>query len=127
MAMAMQNGELDACANLGYSTLPLFENNSNFEINSAATSRSYMFVFNTQSDKFSDDANVRKAVTMAINKEGFVNTLMNGFGEVAELCYPASYEFGDSKVNGPDYNQGRSKKIVGRRRLDRYGRRRLSR
>ena len=53
--------------------------------------------FNTQSEEFSD-VNVRKAVTMAINKEGFVNTLMNGFGEVAQLCYPASYEFGDSKV-----------------------------
>ena len=97
MAMALQNGELDACANLGYANLPIFENNSNFEINSAATSRSYMFVFNTQSEEFSD-VNVRKAVTMAINKEGFVNTLMNGFGEVAQLCYPASYEFGDSKV-----------------------------
>lgn len=46
-----------------------------------------MFIFNTQSDEFSD-VNVRKAVTMAINKEGFVNTLMNGFGEVAQLCYP---------------------------------------
>ena len=104
MAMALQNGELDACANLGYANLPIFENNSNFEINSAATSRSYMFVFNTQSEEFSD-VNVRKAVTMAINKEGFVNTLMNGFGEVAQLCYPASYEFGDSKVKGPEYKQ----------------------
>ena len=68
MAMALQNGELDACANLGYANLPIFENNSNFEINSAATSRSYMFVFNTQSEEFSD-VNVRKAVTMAINKK----------------------------------------------------------
>ena len=111
MAMALQNGELDACANLGYANLPIFENNSNFEINSAATSRSYMFIFNTQSDEFSD-VNVRKAVTMAINKEGFVNTLMNGFGEVAQLCYPASYEFGDSKVKGPQYNQEEAKKLL---------------
>lgn len=111
MAMAMQNGELDACANLSYTSLPLFENNNNFKINSTATSRSYMFTFNTKSDKFAD-ANVRKAVTMAINKENFVNTLMNGYGQVAELCYPASYEYGDSKVNGPDYNQEEAKRLL---------------
>ena len=70
-----------------------------------------MFTFNTKSDKFAD-ANVRKAVTMAINKENFVNTLMNGYGQVAELCYPASYEYGDSKVNGPDYNQEEAKRLL---------------
>ncbi len=111
MAMAMQNGELDACANLGYSTLPLFENNSSYTIHSTATSRSYMFTFNTQSGPFSD-ANVRKAVTMAINKEGFVNTLMHGFGQAAQLCYPASYEFGDSKVTGPAYDQAQAKQLL---------------
>lgn len=111
MSMALQNGELDACANLGYANLPTFQNNSNFEIGSVATSRSYMFMFNTKSDKFSD-INVRKAVTMAINKEGFVNTLMNGFGKTAELCFPASYEFGDSKIKSPKYNPEEAKKLL---------------
>lgn len=111
MSMALQNGELDACANMSYSNVPLFQNNDNYSIHSAATSRSYMFLFNTQSDKF-EDVNVRKAVTMAINKEGFVNTLMNGFGQAAQLCYPESYTFGDSKVNGPEYNLEEAKTLL---------------
>ena len=111
MAMAMQNGELDACANLGYDTVPMFENNSNYNIHSIASSRSYLYVYNTKNEYFSDP-NVRRAVSMTIDKEGFVNTLMNGFGSVADLCFPESYEFGDSKLTGPEYNPEEAKKLL---------------
>ena len=111
MSMAMQNGELDACANLGYDTVPTFRNNRNFKIDSAATSRSYMFMFNTQDEALSE-GNVRKAVSMAINKQGFVNTLMNGYGAVAQLCFPESYAFGDSKVQGPQYDTEQAKALL---------------
>ncbi len=111
MALAMQNGELDACANLTYANIPIFQDRDDYKISSASTSRSYMFLFNTQSDKF-QDVNVRKAVTMAIDKDGFVNSLMSGFGAVAQLCYPESYAFGDSKVDGPDYDLEAAKALL---------------
>lgn len=111
MSLAAQNGELDACANLGYDTVPVFQNNSKFNIDSTATSRSYMFMFNTKDEALSD-IKVRQAISCAINKDAFVNTLMNGFGEVAQLCFPKSYTFGDSKVKGPEYNPEQAKKLL---------------
>lgn len=111
LSMAMQNGELDACANLGYDTMPNFQNNSQFKIESVATSRSYMFMFNTTKEVLSD-LRVRQAISMAINKEGFVNTLMHGFGAAAQLCFPSSYEFGDSKLQGPVYAPDQAKKLL---------------
>lgn len=111
MAMSLQNNELDVCANLGYSNMQLFKDNSAYQINSASTSRSYMFLFNTKSEEF-QDVNVRKAVTMAIDKESFVNTLLNGYGSAADLLYPESYTFGDSKLEGPSYDVDAAKKLL---------------
>ena len=89
----------------------MFENNSNYNIHSIASSRSYLYVYNTKNEYFSDP-NVRRAVSMTIDKEGFVNTLMNGFGSVADLCFPESYEFGDSKLTGPEYNPEEAEKLL---------------
>lgn len=111
MAMALQNNELDVCANLSYNNMQLFKDNSDYEINSASTSRSYMFMFNTK-DEALQDVNVRKAVTMAIDKQSFVNTLLSGYGSVAELLYPESYTFGDSKLDGPDYDVDAAKQLL---------------
>ena len=86
MTMALQSGELDAAYGLPYSNLILFRDEP-YTISSADTSRTFFGQFNGSSEVLQDDR-VREAVIGAIDREGFVNTLMEGNGSVAEGPFP---------------------------------------
>ena len=73
LTMAMQNGELDAVQGLPYSSLQLFQNDS-YKISQVNTSRVYQAAFNFKTPAL-QDLNVRKAISMAIDKENFCKVL----------------------------------------------------
>ena len=102
MTMALQSGELDAAYGLPYSNLILFRDEP-YTISSADTSRTFFGQFNGSSEVLQDDR-VREAVIGAIDREGFVNTLMEGNGSVAEGPFPSYFAFGDSKVQEESYD-----------------------
>ena len=86
LTMGLQSGELDAVYGLPYASYPLFEND-NYNINSAATSRAFFLQLNFDNDLF-QDKNIRSAIAMAIDKDGFVNVLLGGHGKVANGPFP---------------------------------------
>lgn len=81
LALALQSGEINAAYGMAYASYPVFEND-NYQFTSVQTSRSFYVQMNYTSPVVADDA-VREAITMGIDKDSFVNVLLNGYGYVA--------------------------------------------
>jgi len=107
LTMGLQSGELDAVYGLPYASYPLFEND-NYNINSAATSRAFFLQLNFDNDLF-QDKNIRSAIAMAIDKDGFVNVLLGGHGKVANGPFPM--QDGDSL--NYSFSPDKSKELLG--------------
>ena len=110
LTMAMQNGELDAVQGLPYSSLKLFGGND-YKISQANTSRVYQAAFNFKTPEL-QDLNVRKAISMAIDKENFCKVLLDGNGTPAVGAFPANLSFGGDKVHAEKFNLDGAKKLL---------------
>lgn len=110
LTMAMQNGELDAVQGLPYASLQLFSGD-NYKISQVNTSRVYQAAFNFKTPEL-QDLNVRKAISMAIDKENFCKVLLNGNGTPAIGAFPANLPFGGDKVNTVPYDLDAAKKLL---------------
>lgn len=110
MTMAMQSGELDAAYGLPYASLPLFAEEP-YSVSSVETSRSFFGQVNYAAEALQDDQ-VREAIAMSIDKEGFVTTLLQGNGTTAAGPFPANFTFGDETVSAPEYNPEGAKKLL---------------
>ena len=110
LTMALQSGEIDAAYGMPYASYPLFQSDD-YTISSCATSRAFFAHMNFQSSIIQDAA-VRKAIAMGIDKDGFVNTLLGGNGYPAVGVYPASFSFGGDAVHTESYDPDGAKKIL---------------
>lgn len=110
LTSALQSGEIDASYGLPYASYQLFEN-SRYTISDCSTSRVFFGQMNYSSTIIQDDA-VRKAIAMGIDKEGFVNTLLNGRGEVATGAFPNSFSFGGQTVTTETYDPEGAKAVL---------------
>ncbi|MCR4611346.1 MAG: ABC transporter substrate-binding protein [Lachnospiraceae bacterium] len=104
LSAALQTGDIDAAYGMAYEAYPNFENNK-YQFSSIQTSRTFFTSMNMESPVISDKA-VREAIAYGINKEGFVNTLLNGHGVVGAGAFPDGFSnFGGDKVkNAKKYN-----------------------
>ena len=109
LAMSLQNGDIDAAYGMAYASYPLFENDD-YVFSSTATSRAFYLQMNYHSEIMNDDA-VRQAIAMGIDKEGFVNTLLNGYGYVGEGAFPDTFSFGQG-VEAKQYDPEGAKKVL---------------
>ncbi|MBE8952893.1 MAG: ABC transporter substrate-binding protein [Quinella sp. 1Q7] len=110
LTMAMQNGELDAVQGLPYSSLKLFGGDG-YKISQAETSRVYQIAFNFNTPEL-QDVNVRRAISMAVDKDGFCKVLLDGNGTPAVGPFPANLTFGDNAVHAAPYDLDGAKKIL---------------
>lgn len=110
LTMALQAGEIDGAYGLPYSSLTLFEND-NYTISGCATSRTFFAHMNFESEIIQDDA-VRQALAMGIDKERFVNDLLDGNGYAAEGAFPDSFSFGGDAVTAASYDPEGAKEIL---------------
>ena len=58
-----------------------------------------------------DDA-VREAIAMGIDKDSFVNVLLNGYGYVATGAFPDTVDFGGSTLNAKTYDPEGAKAVL---------------
>lgn len=110
LALALQSGEIDAAYGMAYGSYPLFENDR-YTFSGTQTSRAFYCQMNFASPVIQDDA-VRKAVAMGIDKEGFVNTLLSGYGYVGVGAFPDTVAFGGSTLTAPTYDPGEAKAVL---------------
>ena len=62
-------------------------------------------------DRIKDPA-VRRAIAMGINKEGFVNALLQGKGYVAWGPYPSNFSFGGELEGAKSYDPEQAKRLL---------------
>ena len=110
LTMAMQNGELDAVQGLPYSSLELFQNDK-YKLSQVDTSRIYQAAFNYKTPEL-QDLNIRKAISMAFDKQNFTKVLLNGNGTPAVGPFPANLSFGDDTVHTVEYNLDGAKALL---------------
>ena len=110
MTMALQSGEVDAAYGMPYASYPLFENDD-YTFSSTATSRAFFAWMNFESP-ITSDASVRKAIAMGIDKEGFVETLLNGYGFPGAGAFPESFSFGGQNVTTESYDPEAAKQVL---------------
>ena len=103
LSAALQSGDIDAAYGMAYEAYPNFEN-SNYQFSSIQTSRAFFASMNMTSPIIQDDA-VRKAIAMGIDKAGFVATMLDGHGVVANGAFPDGFStFGGDKITTEGYD-----------------------
>lgn len=110
LTMALQTGEIDGAYGMPYASYPLFEG-GDYTISSCATSRVFFVSMNFESAIIQDPA-VRKALAMGIDKQRFVDTLLDGHGYPAVGVYPDSFSFGGDAVTAQGYDPQEAKKVL---------------
>lgn len=93
LTMALQSGEIDAAQGLPYASLKLFRDNPAFTISSTDTSRVFQAALNYDSPAL-QDARVRAAVALAVDREAFCKILLDDNGTPASGPFPASLPYG---------------------------------
>lgn len=111
LTMAMQSGELDAVQGLPYASLTLFQDNSDYKVSSADTSRVFFAQLNYETLALQED-NVRKAIAMGIDKEGFTKNLLSGNGTPAVGAFPDNFTFGNASVTAFGYDPEEAKELL---------------
>ena len=111
LAMALQNGEIDAAQGLPYAALSLFENSGAYKISSVDTSRTFHAAFNFATPALQDER-VRRAIALCMDRETFARVQLLGNGSPAAGPFPANLPFGGDNVKGPGCNLQEAKALL---------------
>ena len=114
LALALQSGEINAAYGMAYASYPIFEND-NYTFSSIQTSRCFWGMVNLHEENpgyaIMSDPAVRQAIAMGINKQGFVDVLLNGYGYTATGAFPDSFAFGQG-INTVSYDPEQAKVVL---------------
>ncbi len=110
LTMALQSGEIDGAYGLPYASYPLFENDD-YTFSKTATSRAFFVHMNFESSIIQDKA-VREAIALGIDKERFVNELLDGNGYEAIGPFPDNFSFGGHAVRAKEYDPKTASSIL---------------
>lgn len=111
LTAALQTGDIQGTYGLQYDNYALFDGNPEYILNSCATSRCFFGQFNFESE-IMQDQNIRKAVEMGIDKEGFCSVIMEGRGLPAKAAFPDSFSYGNEAVETVSYDPEGAKKLL---------------
>ena len=111
LTAALQTGDIQGTYGLQYDNYALFDGNPEYTINSCATSRCFFGQFNFESEIMRDQ-NIRKAIEMGIDKEGFCSVIMEGRGLPAKAAFPDSFSYGNEAVETVSYDPEGAKKLL---------------
>ncbi|MDO4616148.1 MAG: ABC transporter substrate-binding protein [Lachnospiraceae bacterium] len=111
LANALQSGEVQAAYGMAYESYPLFEND-NYQFSQIATSRCFFTKMNFDEGSVCSDPAVRKAIAMGIDKESFVDVLLEGNGFAANGVFPDGFAFGGDQVTTETYDPEAAMKVL---------------
>ena len=105
MVLALQNGEIDVCANfLSASSISQLQSNPNYQIDTVG-SLGYALITFSQTNELLQDVNVRKALAASCDREALVNVAMSG--AATPMYTPISPIYGDftaSDIRQPEFD-----------------------
>jgi peptide/nickel transport system substrate-binding protein len=79
---AIKSGEVDVLLNVDPATIPAVKDDANVELTTTAASTSMVLAMWSDTPPF-DDLRVREALKLVVDRDTMVNTVLLGFGEVA--------------------------------------------
>ena len=107
---ALLAGEVDIASNVPPSRVAEIEAASDLDVRSGPSSRFYFVVMDTTKPPF-DDAGVRKAVNLAIDREGLVEGIGLGFGTpIASVFIPQTFGY-DPGIQ-PEYDPEQARALL---------------
>ncbi|RPF54006.1 glutathione ABC transporter substrate-binding protein [Aquisalibacillus elongatus] len=107
----LDTGSVDIMANVSPDSVSRVENGENSSLlEQESTSLSYLG-FNTQSSPL-DDERVRRAISMAVDKEEIIEGIYNGYGVAANSPVPPTVFGHDESVEGIEYNKEEAKALL---------------
>jgi peptide/nickel transport system substrate-binding protein len=65
-----------------------------------------------RSRPFLNDVNVRRAISMAVNRDGYVEDLLRGLGSSSSQPFPAGYWGNNPEVEIPEYNPDKAREML---------------
>lgn len=114
LALALQSGEINAAYGMAYASYPLFENDG-YKFTGIQTSRCFWGMMNLNDENpnsaVMQDPAVRKAIALGIDKQGFVDVLLNGYGYTAAGAFPDSFSFGQG-IKTESYDPGQAMQVL---------------
>lgn len=111
MTMALQSGEIDATQGMPYSSHKIFSEDEDYKISSESTSRVFMIYYNYETPMLSDE-NVRKAISMSIDKKNYAEVLLSGSAKPATGAFPQSLPYGGDRVTADGYDLEGARKLL---------------
>ncbi len=111
LVMAQQTGESDLSVSIPGSSLELFSDTSKYNTDGVAGSRGQV-IFMNYDNEFIQDINIRKAISMCINKQGYAEILNKGASVPANGLYPDFMDFGAKEDLTGGYDIEGAKKIL---------------
>lgn len=113
MVLALQNGEVDVCANfLSASSISQLQSNSNYQIESVG-SLGYTLLTFSQSNELLQDVNVRKALAASCDREALVNVAMSGAAmPMYTPISPVYSDFTASNIRQPEFDTAAAASIL---------------
>ncbi len=113
--LALRSGEIDMLWGshaTSYDAMSEFDNNDHFEtlLDGKVQNVEYL-AFNTTKIPF-DDAAVRNAVAMAIDKASLCETVYNGLVSPTNRILPSYYPYCDIDAEGKEYNPKEAKRLL---------------
>ena len=103
LAMAQQTGESNLSVSIPGTSLELFSDTSRYHVDGVPGSRGQVIFMNYENE-FLKDINVRKALSMSIDKESYANVLNKGASVPTRGLYPDFMAFGADDGEGYDYD-----------------------
>lgn len=110
-SLAVQNGEVDIVTDVPFTDLITLKDASNLNVLQFNTARVYFYTYNLQKEYLAD-ANIRKALIYAINREEVVNEVLLGVGGVPNGIFMDSVPWNNSEVDTYDYNVETATKLL---------------
>ncbi|MDO4522833.1 MAG: ABC transporter substrate-binding protein [Eubacteriales bacterium] len=91
--MALQNGEIDLIAQLPAAGTTLFKDDENFVMDSVTSTRTNFLMYNLNTPAL-QDVNVRNAISMSIDREGYADVVFNGYAEASYGVFASALPYG---------------------------------
>lgn len=110
-SLAAQNGEVDIATDVPFTDLQTLKDAKNVEVTSYETARTYFYSYNLHK-AYLADANVRKALIYALNKEDIVNNALQGVGSVPNGIFMDAVQWNNASVDTYEYNVDLAKQML---------------
>jgi peptide/nickel transport system substrate-binding protein len=110
-AMALQSGEIDVAQNVSSNNMPLFKDKSKYNIDKITSLRIIMSYENLNNEFLKDPA-VRKAISLAVDKDTYAKTLLKNSAVPAVGPFPESLPYGNKNLIGYKYDKAAAAKLL---------------